>query len=399
LFEAQGDDEEAIGHWLAAGQGARAAAAIERAGEAALRAGRIDTVALWIDAIPPLALAEHPRLQAYLGDIDRLRSRFDAALEWYAQAEQNWRARGDMAGAGRALRGQASVYLDTVRPAEAERLLEEALRLSDGTTGRAHHARLLELLAENKLNLGRPGEADLLQAQARALREEGQGEDALSVRVKLRTGRLDQAQQILEGWAAAERRDAARGQLHPPRSHRETVLLLALIHAMRGHPAEALALAQEGITLGERLESPFITAVAQIRLGHAHQIQPGAGADAAIRCYQQAIALGDRLAVRRLRAEAMWGLTRAYGFFGDLAAARRVAAEGIETSRWAGDHWMEALTGLALGASCVLAGAPDEAAELLGSVLAPRPAVPVRAPARSTLSSSSTPARPPRARG
>ena len=51
---------------------------------------------------------------------------------------------------------------------------------------------------------------------------------------KIRTGRLDEAQHILEAWATAERQEAERGHLHPPRSHRETVLLLALIHVLRG---------------------------------------------------------------------------------------------------------------------------------------------------------------------
>ena len=141
-----------------------------------------------------------------------------------AQAEQICRARDDRQGISRALRGQALVYLDTVRPAQAESLLEEALRLADGLDDRQARARLLELLAENKLNMGKPGEAETLRAESRALYEEGPGEDTLSVRVKLRTGQLDEAQRILESWAEAERGEAARGEVHP-RAHRETLLL------------------------------------------------------------------------------------------------------------------------------------------------------------------------------
>ncbi len=376
-FAAQHDDEEAIYHWLAAGDLPQAAAAIERAGEAALRAGWLDTVALWIDALPPEVLAGHPLLQAFLGDVYRLRSRFDEALGWYGQAERMCRTREDFAGLSRALRGQALVYLDTVRPAQAESLLEEALRLTDGLPDREDRARLLELLAENKLNMGKPDEAETLRAETRALREEGPGEDTLSVRVKLRTGQLDEAQRILESWAESERREVARGQVHQPRAHRETLLILSLIHAFRGEAGPAFALAEEGIATGARLESPFITAVGHMRLGHAWQVRendswpperaPQAGE--AIRCYQQAIAQGDRLAVRRIRAEAMWGLTRAYGFAGDLEAAERAAAEGVETGRWAGDSWIVALIELTLGASYVLAGRPTEAVEILTRVL------------------------------
>jgi DNA-binding SARP family transcriptional activator len=373
FFHAQGHDEEAIYHWLAADDLSDAAAAIEQAGEAALRAGWLDTVARWIDALPPDVFAAHPLLQAYLGDVYRLRSRFDDALAWYSQAEATWRTRDDRAGIGRALRGQALVYLDTVRPAQAVSLLEEALRITDGLADREARARLLELLAENKLNMGKPDEAERLRAETRALREEGPDEDTLSVRVKLRTGQLDAAQRILLSWAEDERQEAARGEVHPPRAHRETPLLLALIHAFRGEADPAFARAQEGIALGARLGSPFVTAVGHIRLGHAWQLRyrelgPPALQEA-IRCYETGMALGDQLAVRRLRAEVMWGLTRAYGFGGDLDAARRAATEGVETGRWAGDVWIVALGELALGAGFLLAGQAAAAVDLLTRVL------------------------------
>lgn len=371
-FRARENFDEAIYHRLAAHAFAEAAADMEQAGEAALRAGRLDTVARWIDALPADVLAHHPRLQVYVGDTHRLRSQFDEALAWYAQAEQTWRARGDLAGVSRALRGQALVYLDTVRPTQAQHLLEEALRVSDAFPDRQARARLLELLAENKLNMGKPSEAEQLRAAARTLREEGPGEDALSVRVRLRTGRLAEAQHILEQWAEAERREAERGQVHPPRAHRETVLILSLIHALRGQAQPAFALAQEGIALGEKLNSPFTTAVGHIRLGHAWQVgaAPRAQAHAqAVQCYQTAIALGDQVAVRRTRAEALWGLTRAHGFFGDLDSAQSAAREGAEIARAAGDLWMAALIELALGASYFLAGRPAEAVDLLLRVL------------------------------
>ena len=181
---------------------------IARAGDAALLAGRLDTVAGWIDTLPPDVLADNPLLQVYRGDVFRLRTDFDKALAWYAQAEQTCRARGDKAGISRALRGQASIYLDIVQPAEGEHVLEEALRLIDGMADREAHARLLELVAENKLNMGEPDKAAALWAEARALREEAPDEDVVSVRVKFRTGRLIEARDILEtlGRGRARRR-------------------------------------------------------------------------------------------------------------------------------------------------------------------------------------------------
>jgi LuxR family maltose regulon positive regulatory protein len=355
--------DEAIYHWLRAGAPPQAAALIEETGENVLRAGRLDTLASWIDEIPPDVVAAHPLLMFYLGDLARLHSRFDDALAWYAQAERAWRAAGDIRGISRALRGQALVYLDTVRPSRAEDLLQEALRLNDGLDDRAARARLLELLAENKLNMGKAEEAERLRAQAQTLRTEGPSEDVLSVRVKLRTGRLDEAREILETWANEE-----RGQLHPPRAHRETLLILALIDAMQGRVDDAFAAAQEGIALGAEFQSPFISAVGQMRLGHAHQVR--GDLSAAIQCYDDAVALGDQIAVRRTRAEAMWGMTRAHGYAGDLDSARRDAAEGIEIGTSAGDAWIVALVQTALGASQVLARRGREATDALGDALA-----------------------------
>jgi ATP/maltotriose-dependent transcriptional regulator MalT/DNA-binding SARP family transcriptional activator len=397
-FERQGQHEEAIYHWLAAGNHAAAAAGMEAVGELALRTGRLDTLVAWIDALPADVLATRPLLQAFLGDICRLGSRFDEALGWYATAEQTWRARNDPAGISRALHGQAMIYLDTVRPAQAESVLQEAVRLFERIPDRQAQARLLGLMAENKLNTGKPAEAEALRGQARALLEEGPAEDTLSVRAKIRTGRLSEAQQILETWFRTEQQASERGESRPPRAHRETALLLSLIHALRGEAEQAFTSAREGIILGERLNSPFVTAVGHMRLGHAlqltltlsRQLNPSpmlrtedGGTDEVVdaaavasttigepfACYNTAIALGDRMAVRRTRAEAMWGLTRAYGYRGDVAAAQRAAAEGVEICRWAGDPWVESLTQLALGASHVLAGRPAEGVAILSDVL------------------------------
>lgn len=358
-----GQDDEAMYHLLRTGAFDRAVELIGAIGENVLRAGRLDTLASWIDAIPSEKVAAHPLLIFYLGDLARLRSRYDDALAWYVQAEQAWRAGNDRAGTARALRGQALVYLDTVRPSRAEALLEEALRLLDGLPDRVVRARLLELLAENKLNMGKAEEAERLTAQAHTLREEGPGEDALSVRVKLRTGRLDQALQILETWAREE-----RGQIHPPRAHRETLLILSLIHSMQGHAEEAFAAAQEAITLAGTLHSPYILAGGKFRLGHAYQIR--GDLIAAMRCYEEGIALADQIAVQRPRAEACLGMARAHGYRGDLESARRAAEEGIEIARTEGDAWMVALLQLAWGASTLVARRYRQAIEILDDALA-----------------------------
>lgn len=375
FFETNGQAEQAVYHWIEAGNYESAATTLETGAEGWLREGRLDTTLRWIDHLPPDLIAQHPRLQIDLGDIYRLQSRFEEALSWYAEAERTWRARGDLMGVSQALRGQALVYLDTVRPARAETLLQDALRITDGMADREARARLLELLAENKLNMGKPQEAEALRTEARTLREEGPAEDVLSVRVKLRTGRLQDAQSILEAWNEAERQANARGEGHSPRAHRETSLILSLLHAFRGSAAQAAEFARNGIDQGKRLSSPFITAVAYMRLGHAFQLQtltglvPAENYQKAIEAYNASIAISEQLAVQRIRVEAQWGLTRAYGFSGALESAEQATTDGVTVGRRAGDLWIVALTELALGASYVLALRSDEATEVLARVL------------------------------
>jgi ATP/maltotriose-dependent transcriptional regulator MalT/DNA-binding SARP family transcriptional activator len=355
----QGEEEEALYHLLAAEAFEEAAEVLDRLGRKMVRAGRLDTLSGWLGALPPEVLANHPSLLTYLGDIARLHSRFDEALGWYRQAEERSRARGDLRGVGQALRGQARVYLDTVNPSKAEHLLQEALRLADGQEDRETRARLLELLAENRLNLGRPEEAERLRAQARELREEGPGEAELAVRVLLRTGRLEQARRLLEERAEAERHEPVLR----PRAHRETLLLLSLILSLQGEGERAYQCAVEGTQRGRLLHSPFVTAVGFMRQGHAWLLREEAQAyEEACRCYREAIGLGDRLAVPRLKVEAFWGLCRAQGFQGEIQAAREAAERGIEIAQQAGDEWIAALIRLSMGAGYVLAQRHEDAA-------------------------------------
>jgi DNA-binding SARP family transcriptional activator len=356
------EDESAIYHWLRAEAFDEAAVLLESLGRELVIVGRLDTLSAWIGTIPADTLVNHPALLTYLGDISRLHSRFDAALGWYQQAEQYSRAQNNIPALGQALRGQARVYLDTVNPNQAEQLLQEALRLSDGFENRESRARLSELMSENLLNLGRTEEAKNYQAQARELRQEGPSQVELPVRILLRTGRLAEARQILEQKAAEERRDPVLR----PRAHRETLLLLSLILVYQGEREAAMEAAVEGTERGRSLESDFVIAVGFMRQGHAWALlKDEAGYREAIRCYEEAIRISEKIDIPRLKVEASWGLCQAHGFRGDLETAEQVASQGIEIARMAGDEWIEAGIRVVMGAAFVLARKYDEAGSWL----------------------------------
>ncbi len=362
LYLAREQPEEAIYHLLEAGDQGTAAHLLAGVGRDMVQAGRLDTLASWLTRLDPQSLEAFPPLLAYLGDIARLRSHFDEALGWYKQAEIRSRSQNNIPAIGQALRGQARVYLDTVNATQADVLLQEALRLSEGQEDRESRARLLDLLAENMLNLGRLEQAQAYQAQARELRHEGPDMAEIPVRLLLRTGRLDEARQLLEERLQAEQ----QAPVNRPRAHRETLLILSLILAFQGERDAAFQYAVEGTQRGEKLQSQFVTAVGHMRQGHAWLLRKDEqGYEEATRCFQTAVALSEQIDVPRLKVEANWGLCQAYGFRGDLARAQETAVAGIELAHAAGDEWVMACIRVTLGAAYALVGQYGEAAHWL----------------------------------
>ena len=355
IFVQQHDMEAAIYHLLEAEAWDAVATLLDDYADSLVMAGRLDTLGGYVDALPPELLHAHPMLLLTLGKLDRLRSRFDAALDWYKQAETIWRASNQSDGVARALRGQARVYLDTVNPSKAEELLEEAIRLTDGFENRETQIRIFEMLAENKLNAGRVEEAERLRQRAESLRLAGPSNDELWFRVLLRTGRLMEARLALETRAQTERKTPVQ----MPRAHRETLLLLSLIYALQGEAQAAQQTAFDGAQRGHALSSPYVTAVAAMRQGHATQLLSSYRTRSehyalARQHYAKSIELSQMLSVPRLRVEAGWGLCRAFGYAGDMTSALASAEEALNIARQAGDGWIASLVRLTLGAGYAL---------------------------------------------
>ncbi len=362
----QKNPESAMYHLLEAQAWDNMADLLDTYAPTLLSSGRLDTLATYIASLPPLSLHQHPILIFTLGELARLHSRFDEAQGWYRQAETIWRARGQQDGIARALRGQARVYLDTVNPSQAERLLEEAIRLSEGFEDREAQVRLFELLAENKLNSGRVDEAERLRQRAEDLRLESPSNDQLLFRVWLRTGRLNEARRGLEERAEAEKQQPVQ----TPRAHRETKLILSLIYSFQGLGERAYQSALEGTQRGDELKSPFVTAVGHMRQGHALMLT-GDNETRSVNYalarmqFEKTIEISRALNVARLLVEANWGLCRVYGYQGDLSLAQTHAQQATEIADQAGDEWIASLTRLTMGASLMMASRYEAAEEWL----------------------------------
>lgn len=369
-FKLEKDPENAIHHLLEAQAWDEIAAILDDYAVNLLSTGRLDTLATYLDSLPPATLHQHPMLVFTLGELARLHSRFAEAQGWYKQAETIWRTRGQQDGVARALRGQARVYLDTLNPPEAEKLLEKAIRLSDGFEDREAQVRLYELLAENKLNTGRVDEAEQLLQRAESFRIESPSNEQLWFRVLVRTGRLSEAHRVLEERAETERQDPVK----TPRAHRETLLLLSLIYSFMGQGEQAYQVAIEGTKRGAEFKSPFMTAVGHLRQGHALMLHdkevenPRAYAQARAQ-FEKSVEISRTLAVPRLLIEADWGLTRVSGYQGDLMSAQSYAQEAIELANQYGDEWVASLTRLTIGASLALATRYEAAENRLNQAL------------------------------
>ncbi|MEN6572604.1 MAG: BTAD domain-containing putative transcriptional regulator [Anaerolineaceae bacterium] len=368
LFLAAGDNEEAIFHYLCGEDHPAAARLIESVGRRMLDQGRLTTLAAWIDQIPLRERENYPSLFLLQGDVLRLMSNFEDALNSYNRADRLYVMRKDPHGRSKALRGKAQVYLDTIRPLKASSLLEEAVVLLEPQEFPAEVAELLDALAENKLNLGKPQEAFALHQEASLLHTESETDSIyLEARSLLRTGRLHEGVSLLESSGLLD--DETR-KARPQRFHREMSLLLSLIHLMLGHARRGELFASKGIELGRQLDSPFVEAVGWMRLGHAAQIHAqvpwrAARTQKAVEYYQRAIELVRPFNVMRVHVEPLWGLSRYYGYQGNLPQARLYADQAIEIAESSGDHWFVALLYTTMGTSYALAGRAAEADEWL----------------------------------
>ncbi len=361
--------EEAIYHLFSCGEDDKAARLIETTGPRLLEIGRLRTISKWIEHLSDALLDRHPGIRLLQGDVQRLHSQFEDAINSYNRAEKVFLQHKDQPGRSRALRSKAQVYLDTIRPLKASSLLEEAVSLLEPQEHPAEVASLLDQLAENKLNMGKPDEARALHKEASMLRSESDPDDIyLEARALLRTGQLFDAVERFEPYQVEI--EGVPTVQRPQRFHREMPLLLSLIHAMLGNIEKAEAFARQGIEISRQLDSPFVEAVGLMRLGHAAQLHPQTPwrtrrLEQSRDYYLRSIELVKPFNVMRVQVEPLWGLCRYYGYQGHLTEALRFANQAIEISEVSGDHWFVSLLLTTMGTSYALAGEFSRAEEWL----------------------------------
>lgn len=357
--------ERAIAHLLSAGDFARVKLVLDDVGEKLLQSGLYHSLSFWLQELPPRELESYAYGNYLMGEVSRNEAAFDQALEYYRTAQRLYQIKKNRWGMSKALRGQAQVYLDTIRPINANQLLSKALEMLDPQEHPQEVSGLLTQIAENQVNQGEASKAaDSLKKAGSISGAMHENQDIISARLLLRTGRLDEGIALLEAIepSADELRYA-----RPQRFHRETSLLLSLFYALKGDAAQAKQQAIKGMEIAGKLHSGFVSTVSKIRLGHALQLDPIAGFlprgfEVQRDLYLDAI---ENVDIVRIHVEPLWGLCRLLGYHGDLKGAEEVAKNALSIAATAGDAWIGLLVRISLGASQALAGDLANAGENL----------------------------------
>ena len=359
--------ESAIGHMLKVGDYPQINHILEDVGKDFILTNRHESLRYWIEQYPDSQRAQYPYVNFLSGEVNRYNGFFEMALEEYRTAQRGYQQGGNQWGVSLALRGQAQVYLDTIRPINANQLLHRALALLDPAENRQEIAELLTQMAENQVNQGEMEQAEQsLQRSREFSRSDSEENDFIQARLYLRTGRIQEGIQLLQKLEPAPDLENAMETMQlsrPQRFHREASLLLSLFYSFNGELDKALSYAQRGIEIGQHYRSIFVRSVGFMRLGHALQLRRSFDDDESeykkvSKLYEDSMRAVD---IARIHVEPLWGMCRLLGFSGRLEEARKVAEEALSIANSSGDIWIGMMVRLSLGASMAIFGAYEEA--------------------------------------
>lgn len=357
--------EQAISHLIYAGDFARLCQILDEVGERLLQSGLKQSVRYWLGKLPMEEMSQYPYGNYLLGEVERTEANFDMALEYYRTAQRLYQNLGNAWGVSLAVRGQAQVYLDTLRPVNAEQLLNRALELLDPVEYPLEISGLLTQIAENQVNQGAMLEAEKNLQKARQLSPmNAEAQAYIQARLFLRSGRLEEGLQLL---GKLELGTTDQRMARPQRFHREATLLLSLYQSLRGEYLSARQYAQKGLQVSRQLQAKYVEAVAKIRLGHALQLDLSQGLDAQgvleiRKLYEFAI---ENVDIVRIHVEPLWGLCRLIGYAGNLEEAKRIADQALLIAGNAGDEWIGLMVRISLGAGMALGGEYEAASNVL----------------------------------
>ncbi|MGD6899368.1 BTAD domain-containing putative transcriptional regulator [Bacillus infantis] len=360
--------DDALKHFEKIGSTEEIASILSDQGLRMLETGKLGSLSDRIAGIPGQTKDRFYPVWFLEGEVLRYRSSYQEAELAYDRAATGADGKKDLIWKARALEGKARIYLDTIQPHKAERILSQAIQLKEGNIrgGRDEPARLYHLLAENLINAGQAAKAEKWMERAESMGHQ-MLDKSLLARLYLRTGKLTESRKIL----MSGRKTESEGK-PLPKSHRETDLLLALIEAFTGNGAEAKKLSQEGIQQGISTKAPFVEACGWIRLGHAAQLLGEYDSALAEKCYRTSLDIMDRLEIERGKAEPLMGLCILYGERNDYSKSMDAGKAGLQETERVKDMWLSSLILISMGISSAYGrrfGEADKHFDLASSML------------------------------
>jgi LuxR family transcriptional regulator, maltose regulon positive regulatory protein len=351
FFERKGMWEEALIHYKKIRHISAVAAILQEMGQTMLESGKLESLMEHISTLSDDELGRYEYLWYLKGEVHRYRSQFGEAENCFSMAFSLYEQKKNFIGMSRVLEGRANIFLDTIQPHHAERLLYEAIKLRENSiegtseeTGRLYH-----LLAENLLNSGKSLKSEKWFNRAKS-QNVSFDDSNLEARIYLRTGRFEEARKILTHKKYVYQ-TKSHGAL--PQSHRETDLLLSLIEAFTGNGLEAKDLAQAAIQLGIRMKAPFVEACGWIRMGHSVQIMNKYDVELAKKCYETALELMDQLQIARGKAEPLMGLCVLYGTNREYERAIESGKKALIETDKVKDRWLSSFIILSMGIASI----------------------------------------------
>lgn len=297
----------------------------------------------------PQQYQEHSQILLAWGDEERFACAYNKAIGYYRRAEDGFRKANDLLGVSKALRGIGEIYLETLEPKAAQFLFQAYRVLDEGSS--SEKAAILSLLAENKINLGKPQQAARYRRLAEQHQKQEDNKNNLEARMLLRSGRVNEAIRTLESIK----------QISPaqdlPKIHstfREAPMLLSSCYSFVGEAAKAVQKSREVINMGQCAGLPIFEGLGNIRLGHALLTENYRQFAEASQAYEKAEKLLHTKAVIRVHSELNMGKCLLYALQGSWDKAEETGLVGLSIARESQDEWFTSLLLHVLGMGAAL---------------------------------------------
>ncbi|MGD8491619.1 MAG: tetratricopeptide repeat protein, partial [Anaerolineae bacterium] len=294
---------------------------IEQTADQLFNAGRRDTLAGWIDALPEGTLTPRPQILLHRGKIYTERAEPAAALALYEQAEQAYRAAGDKVGLAHTLGIKSVLLRFQGRYAEALDCCDQAVELISGATSEEQLARALAYRNAGLCRIRTGKLASGMEALEQSLAIYEQVESLYSVSmVHHDLGLSSELAGDLDG-AAEHYRAALQSwkQQGVPGPWANTLNGLGVVYYLQGKYDEAKAVLHEALTRSQQAGDLRVEAFAWASLGDLHRDQ--GVYEQAREAYSQALEIAERAHVGFIVTYALDALGNTFRLQGNLAQA------------------------------------------------------------------------------